>query len=86
MNFAKRSAEFLKAYSFGLKSLTFAPQTVRHGRKAYRTSDLGEFGLIDRFAEEVEIKNQTTIKGIGDDAAVIKTSEKGFGLLAMTYC
>lgn len=45
-------------------------------------SSIGEFGLIDRLAEGVEIKNQTTVKGIGDDAAVIKTSEKGFGLLA----
>lgn len=50
--------------------------------KRTELSDLGEFGLIDRFAQGVEIKNQTTIKGIGDDAAVIKTSDKGFGLLA----
>lgn len=45
-------------------------------------SSIGEFGLIDRLAAGAELKNQTTIKGIGDDAAVIKTSEKGFGLLA----
>jgi thiamine-monophosphate kinase len=50
--------------------------------KRTELSSLGEFGLIDRLAEGVEIKNQTTIKGIGDDAAVIKTSEKGLGLLA----
>lgn len=45
-------------------------------------ASLGEFGLIDRLSADVEIKNQTTIKGIGDDAAVIKTSEKGLGLLS----
>ena len=50
--------------------------------KRTELSSLGEFGLIEKIAEGVEIKNQTTIKGIGDDAAVIKTSEKGLGLLA----
>lgn len=34
-------------------------------------SDLGEFGLIKRIAENVTIKNESTIKGIGDDAAVL---------------
>lgn len=32
---------------------------------------LGEFGLIDRIAESVELRNTSTIKGIGDDAAVL---------------
>lgn len=50
--------------------------------KRTELSSLGEFGLINRLAEDVEIKNQTTVKGIGDDAAVIKTSEKGLGLLS----
>jgi thiamine-monophosphate kinase len=34
-------------------------------------SQLGEFGLIDHIAKAIEIKNATTVKGIGDDAAVI---------------
>jgi thiamine-monophosphate kinase len=33
--------------------------------------NLGEFGLINRIAESVTIRNASTIKGIGDDAAVI---------------
>jgi len=33
--------------------------------------NLGEFGLINRIAESVAIRNASTIKGIGDDAAVI---------------
>ncbi len=33
--------------------------------------DLGEFGLIERIAKCVEVKNPSTVKGIGDDAAVL---------------
>ncbi len=33
--------------------------------------ELGEFGLIDHIARAIEIKNIDTLKGIGDDAAVI---------------
>lgn len=42
---------------------------------------LGEFGLIDRISNTVTIRNQSTLKGIGDDAAVIELSDK-FGLLS----
>ncbi|HEY0030443.1 MAG TPA: thiamine-phosphate kinase [Bacteroidia bacterium] len=34
-------------------------------------SDLGEFGLIKHLTQFIEIKNESTVKGIGDDAAVI---------------
>lgn len=34
-------------------------------------SQIGEFGLIDHLAKNFEIKNSSTIKGIGDDAAVL---------------
>ncbi len=34
-------------------------------------SSLGEFGLIEHIASAVELKNPESIKGIGDDAAVI---------------
>jgi len=34
-------------------------------------SELGEFGLIDHLTEKVRIKNKSTKKGIGDDAAII---------------
>ncbi|MDX1472192.1 MAG: thiamine-phosphate kinase, partial [Flavobacteriaceae bacterium] len=36
-----------------------------------RTSieDLGEFGLIEHLTKNFEIKQSSTIKGIGDDAA-----------------
>jgi thiamine-monophosphate kinase len=39
-------------------------------------SDLGEFGLIDRLTRDIVIKNPSTLKGIGDDAAVIDMNGK----------
>ncbi len=35
-------------------------------------SELGEFGLIDYLTQNMEPKQASTVKGIGDDAAVIK--------------
>src|SRR5882762_8079464 len=34
-------------------------------------ADLGEFGLIDRIKNNFSVQNLTSLKGIGDDAAVI---------------
>jgi len=34
-------------------------------------SELGEFGLIDHLTKQFEIKHESTIKSIGDDAAVL---------------
>ncbi len=43
-----------------------------------RTSlaDLGEFGLINHLTKHFKMYNSTTLKGVGDDAAVISKSEK----------
>ena len=38
-------------------------------------SELGEFGLIERLAKDIATKNETTVKGIGDDCAVIAPTE-----------
>ena len=38
-------------------------------------SELGEFGLIDRLAKDISPKNASTVKGIGDDCAVISPTE-----------
>ena len=35
-------------------------------------SELGEFGLIEHLTADVEIKNQETVKGVGDDAAILE--------------
>jgi len=36
-------------------------------------SDLGEFGLIEYLTKNIKLKNKSSIYGVGDDAAVIKT-------------
>tara|TARA_R110002050_G_scaffold94765_1_gene197124 strand:+ start:118568 stop:119614 length:1047 start_codon:yes stop_codon:yes gene_type:complete len=39
-------------------------------------SDLGEFGLIDHLTKNFKIKQKSTIKGVGDDAAVLEFNKK----------
>lgn len=39
-------------------------------------SELGEFGLIHRLTDKIELKNASSIVGVGDDAAVLDYSEK----------
>ncbi len=39
-------------------------------------SELGEFGLIDHLTKNIVIRNESTLKGVGDDAAVIKATDK----------
>ena len=34
-------------------------------------SKLGEFGLIDRLTKDIQLKNNSTRYGIGDDCAVL---------------
>ncbi|MDC8002619.1 thiamine-phosphate kinase [Aureisphaera galaxeae] len=46
-------------------------------------SELGEFGLIDHLTQNIEIKHTSTVKGIGDDAAVI-APEKGMQQVVTT--
>lgn len=37
---------------------------------------LGEFGLIDLLTENIELKNPSSVKGVGDDAAVLSYENK----------
>jgi len=39
-------------------------------------ADLGEFGLIEHLTQNFKIKQESTIKGIGDDAAVLDFKDK----------
>ena len=39
-------------------------------------STLGEFGLIRHLTEKITLKNDSTVKGVGDDAAVLDYKEK----------
>ncbi|NNE26811.1 MAG: thiamine-phosphate kinase [Saprospiraceae bacterium] len=39
-------------------------------------NEMGEFGLIDHLMEGFECKKESTVKGVGDDAAVIKAGDE----------
>ena len=39
-------------------------------------SKLGEFGLIHRLTDGIKIKNSSTLKGVGDDCAVMHYPDK----------
>lgn len=39
-------------------------------------SELGEFGLIEHLTKNVQLKNKSTIKGVGDDAAVLQHQKR----------
>ncbi len=39
-------------------------------------AELGEFGLIDRLTQNIIIRNKSTIKGVGDDAALLDYKKK----------
>ena len=43
--------------------------------KRTELAELGEFGLIKKLAKDIEIVNDSTIVGIGDDAAVIDSGD-----------
>jgi len=45
--------------------------------KAKRTEikELGEFGLIDRLTSDIKTQHKSTVKGVGDDAAVLDFGE-----------
>ena len=39
-------------------------------------SEFGEFGLIDHLTKHFKIKHETTVKGIGDDAAIVQEDQQ----------
>lgn len=41
-----------------------------------KLSSLGEFGLIDKLTEKIKLFNESTVKGVGDDAAVINNKDE----------
>ncbi len=45
-------------------------------QKRTELSELGEFGLIEHLSKNIVPKHTGTVKGIGDDAAVIDTGNK----------
>lgn len=45
-------------------------------KKYTELSTLGEFGLIDHLTKDIKLKNESTCKGVGDDAAVLDYGNK----------
>ena len=44
--------------------------------KTTNISEIGEFGLIDRLTDKIKFFNENSLKGVGDDAAVIDNKEQ----------
>lgn len=44
--------------------------------KETEISTLGEFGLIDHLTREFKLKNESSVKGVGDDAAILYYGDK----------
>lgn len=51
-------------------------QNMFENKEKTDISKLGEFGLIDHITEKFENSQATTVKGIGDDAAVLNIKDK----------
>ena len=49
-------------------------ENKEHSRTSLQ--DIGEFGLIDHLTRHFTIKNATSIKGVGDDAAVLRFKDE----------
>ncbi len=45
-------------------------------------SELGEFGLIDHLTRDIKLNQPSTVMGVGDDAAVLKTGGKKYTLVS----
>lgn len=74
------SAGFSKSGFFRKSLRTFAlhPFTMIEDKNPQRTplSQFGEFGLIQHLTKQFEITQPSTLKGIGDDAAVLDFKDK----------
>lgn len=50
--------------------------------KRTELSELGEFGLIDELTKDIVLYNESSILGVGDDAAVIERNETEYTLIS----
>lgn len=50
--------------------------TMNKETKQTSISELGEFGLIERITKDIQLKNNSTILGVGDDAALLDYQSK----------
>jgi len=57
----------------------YLPKTckmAKEKKKLTTLNELGEFGLIEKLTENIKIQHKSTIKGVGDDAAVLNHGNK----------
>ena len=47
-----------------------------NGNKYRQLSELGEFGLIRHLTSDIDLKNTSSVRGIGDDAAVLDYTDR----------
>ena len=55
---------------------------AEESKKYTPVGKLGEFSLIKRLTEKIELNQASTIKGVGDDAAVIQPEKDHVMLLS----
>ena len=63
-------------YTLELIREVIKPMIEDKNPKRTSISELGEFGLIDHLTKNFEIVQESTLKGIGDDAAVLDFKDK----------
>ncbi len=73
-----QSQNFVKSIIMNGAIASFFPIIMIEDKNPQRTSiaQLGEFGLIDHLTKNFEITQPSTLKGIGDDAAVLDFKDK----------
>ena len=49
---------------------------MKNDNKQTPIAELGEFGLIERLTKQIQLRNKSTLKGVGDDAAVMNYGSK----------
>lgn len=49
---------------------------MENSQKHTQLADIGEFGLISRLTEKINLKNKSSIVGVGDDAAVLSFPDR----------
>lgn len=52
------------------------------GKNLTPLKDIGEFGLIDKITSGIKLANKSTVKGIGDDAAVLYPEKGKYSLVS----
>ena len=57
-------------------TIPFCLKLTMNKERNTNIAEIGEFGLIDRLTEKIKLINNSTIKGVGDDAAILEYGEK----------